>query len=486
MWSIVHADSKQWPISGQAFVALFGLFGSTLIARSLGPEDFGKFFLALTVVSVVSIFCDLCVGQAILTRADGYIEHTATWKKVSVATASCASLLCFSIGTVFFSDAAELLMWGLLCAVVPLTAFAAPPRAFLVLSRNLRLVSVIDVVSVLLANVLAVLIVLAVPSVWVAALGQLLVALLRAGAFEIAGRRCSKAYVQLETKFFGLRLGLRTLWASTSGIYQSQLSGFLARNGDNLVISATLGPVALAQYSRAYSFLVGPLQQAQIALTPLTLRDMAEARALGGDERETVRAASWLLGLMIPASGALVVLGPALINVLLGPAWHEAGALVALSAGLAVSMTLALPARWYLMASRHRKLLGIDSLLQFSILGGCFIGCLYWGVFGAMSVNAFIVGPLVAIIEWMLLPKFLLRSFFIQLVPLAAVLFAIPAMSAVLLQSAIHAEVVEVVGGLTIASVVSVASLLVHRWLNKNASRGRHVRRPASKNIFSL
>jgi O-antigen/teichoic acid export membrane protein len=418
-------NSRQWPLVGQLFVAAAGLAGATMAARLLGPQVYGEYFLGLTVVSVVGIAADFCVSQAILTRAPGYVEMWRQWRTLSLVIATSVAMLTLAVTVWLSVSADQIAMWFVLCTGIPVTIASMVPRAFLVLEGQLRFIAGVDVASVVLANALMLTLVLSYRNLAAAAAGQIIIALFRLMALEL--RRPKPASTRAGGEKFKLRHAFGTLWAATSGIYQSQLSGFISRNGDNLIVSVVLGPLNLAQYSRAYSFLLGPLQQAQMALTPMTLRDLSAAGMRGVRLNEGLKSAVHLLALMLPVAGVMAVCGERVVALLLGPSWHASGALMASSAGLAISMTVALPARWILIARRNEYKLRLDSLLQYALLLGVLAGAILWGLTGSMAFNALLLGPLTAATEWMLLPRDFRQAFLKRIVPLTSILTIVPA-----------------------------------------------------------
>lgn len=426
MRKLFHPNSRHWPILAQVLVAGAGLAGATIAARILGPELYGSYFLGLTILSVVGIASDLCVGQAILTRSPGYIEMWRQWRMLGLLLSTTVALLTFAVTVLLSVNADQVGMWLVLSAAVPITFMSMAPRAFLVLGGQLRYIAVTDVASVIVANLFMLALVFTYQSLAAAAAGQLVIALIRLISLEIRNAEPA-ASAQRQAKA-SIHKTFKSLWTSTSGIYQSQLSGFISRNGDNLIISMVLGPFQLAQYSRAYSFLLGPLQQAQMALTPMTLRDLSGAGLRGVPLKEGMKSAKHLLALMLPLAGAMAVAGESVVSLLLGPSWTSAGTLMAASAGLAISMTVALPARWILIVKRSQSKLRVDSLLQYSLLVGVLAGSLLWGLPGSMVLNAMLIGPAAAVLEWMLLPRNYRSEFFRTILPWTVALTAIPAL----------------------------------------------------------
>lgn len=462
MQRMLGANSRSWPLAGQFLMAAIGLVGATIAARLLGPNEYGVYFLGLTVTSVVGIASDICVGQAILIKAPGYEGSWRSWRKVAVFIAAAAAGLTLALTLLLSSNPYQATMWVLLCGTIPVTVGSMIPRAFLVLHGQLRFVAMVDVGSMIIGNALMIGLVSLFANQATAASGQLVIALVRLVVLESA--RVKLNLPNLARNAQDLREAFCSLWSIVQGIYQSQISGFLGRNGDNVIISIVLGPFQLAQYSRAYSLLLGPLQQAQMALTPMTLRDLAAAASRHHRYLEGLKSARFLLCLMLPTAGVMVICGERLVSVVLGGEWRPAGTIMAVSAGLAVSMTISLPARWLLIVGRDRTALRIDSALQFALLFGVLVGSLLWGLPGSMAINALVVGPATAIVEWMLLPNRFRRAFWKSVLPTAVSLTAIPAGLSVLLDFINLESIVYIAGCIMLAGLTTcVGVYLVHR-----------------------
>lgn len=410
--------SRLWPLGGQATVALVGLIGSTLTARWLGPSEFGNYFLALTVVSLVAIFVDVCAAQAVLTGAPGHATHAPNWRLLAVIIATIAALLTFAVASVFVTNGAGLLAWGLLCASIPFTSASLVPRALLIADHRLRFVSLVDMGSMIVATLLSLVAVGIAPLAASAAVSALLVAVARFAALDAGLFTSGKTLRPTLVRF---RESIRMLWGAASGLYINQLAGFTARNGDNLIVSLALGAPALAQYSRAYSFIAGPVQQVQMALTPVFLRDFAKTI---GDQKSSAlalaRTTKVLCFAMLPMVAAVGISGPVLVGWLLGPDWLGTASLSLWMSALCVSLVLALPARWMLLAQRNKRRLGIDALLQFATLAGCLFGAYSWGLQGAVAFNALVVSPIVTVALWMMVPEGGFRTLVTLVLPYAA------------------------------------------------------------------
>ncbi|OUE31566.1 colanic acid exporter [Clavibacter michiganensis] len=431
-----------WPLAAQAIIAAVGLVAATLAARLLGPSDYGLYFLALTVTACVAVLFDICVPQAVLTHTPGYLESARTWRRLAVLVASGAAALTAAVALALGSSTNGDAMWVILCAALPVTMASMTPRAFLIAARQLRFVSLVDLSSVLIGNVVAIGALLLTDSLWAAASSQLVIAAVRWIAFESAWIRRGRADLPVRVP---LRPAARQLYTSMNGTYQSQLAGFAARNGDNLLVSMILGPVALAQYSRAYSFLIGPLQQAQQALNPMAIRDLAVARLAGHADDQLRRLSAVVIAVGVPFALAVSLGGPALVEVLLGSEWRTAGALMPLSWGLAASMIVAIPARWALVAGHHSRALQVDAALNYTVLAGVVLGALTGGLSGVLVINSFIVSPVITITAWCMLGSAPRRLFLRRLLPGAIALGTLTALACALVGAIVQASLVEAI-----------------------------------------
>ncbi|MFS4506281.1 oligosaccharide flippase family protein [Clavibacter sp. Sh2141] len=454
-------DSSVWPLGAQAVIAAVGLVAATLAARLLGPSDYGVYFLALTVTACVAVLFDICVPQAVLTHTPGYLESARTWRRMAVVVAAGAAAVTAAVALLLGSSLDADAMWVVLCAALPITMASMTPRAFLIAARQLRYVSLVDLVSVLVGNVIAIGALLVTGSLWAAASSQLVIAAVRWLAFEAAWIRRGRADLPARVP---VRPAARQLYTSMYGTYQSQLAGFAARNGDNLLVSILLGPVALAQYSRAYSFLIGPLQQAQQALNPMAIRDLAVARLAGRADEQLRGLASVVIAVGVPFALAVSLSGPHLVEVLLGEEWRTAGALMPLSWGLAASMIVAIPARWALVAGHHSRALTVDAVLNYTVLAGVVVGALTGGLAGVLVINSFLVSPAITVTAWCMLGAAPRRLFLTRLLPMAVLLGGATAAACILVGALVESSLVEAVLDLTMGGLIAgVAFVVIQR-----------------------
>lgn len=151
-------------------------------------------------------------------------------------------------------------------------------------------------------------------------------------------------------RLVSLRRPLAVLWRRN---YPYTAVVTLARNVDNVVVSAVFGPVALGLYARSFSLLIGPVVQLSTAIAPLAWRQLLRASPAS---RTDVAPASrtevvdrWFRVLTVPAYGLVLVstVGASrLVPIVLGPQWVPAVPAIGLLALCGAALLLQLPALW--------------------------------------------------------------------------------------------------------------------------------------------
>jgi len=465
-----NRESRSWAFVAQGIVAITGLTSVTVVARLLGPVEFGLYFIAFTCAAVLGILLDSCVGQAILTRSPGFETSWRSWRRDSVVIASLGAGLSV-VAASFFIDSADLTVASWLLAVsIPMTVASMVPRALILLSGNVRSVALADSLAGLIANAASILTVYWTGSLAGAAMSAILLAIIRLVVLALVRRHSVPVSYYPVSKFRWVIW--RSYWREMAGTYQSQLVNFLSRTADNLIIAVVLGPVSLAQYSRAFSFVIGPAQQAQMALTPTAIRDFASITSEEAGLAMVRKLSSRLFVLLIPGVVVLSLSGPVVTDELLGPGWETAGELMRLSVGLAVSTILSMPARWVLLSKRNNRALRIDSYSQLGLLAGVVIGSILGGVSGALVASSYVVAPLASLMIWRLTGSRTNSVYLTKLLPLGGGLVVISALCAGVVAWSGVSGSAQLLLLLAIGCVISALFWLINEAVLKRAIAG--------------
>lgn len=296
-------------VFARALASGFQALTLVLVARVVGPSQFGVFALTLSIGYIVSSV----VGFGASTRV---LRLSAESDQVGLAATLFAIR---AVGSVLTFSATILIAtrWGFSSAIVAGAALAASDlmveytQAHMAGSGHLRLSSVLVVVQRgFVASVVLITYLLSQFDFWWFALATLLVLLL---ALVYPIRRLVRP-----TK----------VWATvrdSGGYWAASLVGNL-RQGEPLVVGAVLGTAATGGYAVA-SRLTNPLLIFTSALQTVLVPELARSRGTLRFQATFSRLLRWSVvsGLIISLSAPLIAAGAVL---LLGPAYAEARAII--------------------------------------------------------------------------------------------------------------------------------------------------------------
>jgi PST family polysaccharide transporter len=306
-----------WTGLGYAMNALGQIVMLAVLARYVGAEDFGVLSATLLIIGIGKLFTLSVVGPAIVQRPQLERRHHATAFWLSLATGLLAAAVTVAIAPVaarFFryDDLAPVLVVLALCFVLQAPGVVSTS----LLQRDLafRSMAFADVVSFLGYCVVGVTCAVLGGGVWAlvaanlaqAALSSLVTAAMRPPlvAFEF-DRSAAREIVHYGTGF-------------TAG----KVFNYSASQGDYFVIGRTMSAASLGFYSRAYQLVAMPAmligQMLDRVLFPVIASFQDDKRRMGETFR---RGTELVVTLMAPLSVFLVVLGPEVVGVVLGPKW---------------------------------------------------------------------------------------------------------------------------------------------------------------------
>jgi len=317
------ARATRW--SGLAVVVRQGaqLLFAVLLARWLGPAEFGVVSLATIYATLMALLLDQGLSSAYVQRRtlpEGAAGAVAGVNLVAAVVLGLGTAVVAAPVAGFFDAPGLVPVLHVLAAGLVVKGAAVAPRA--VLTRRL------DYGSVAAGDVAGA----------VAGAGAgLAAALLGAGALSVAVQVLVTDAVVLAVLLSrsrgpvpSLRLApLRELLPTSAAVFASNAVAQLSRNTDNVLVGRFLGTASLAHYAMAYRVLVVPVQF--IGLT--VKRVLFPAFSRMADDRAklaaTLVSATELLSFAsVPLMVLLAVAAPQLVQVVLGPAWAESAPLM--------------------------------------------------------------------------------------------------------------------------------------------------------------
>lgn len=438
----VGRGSMLWPIAGQGIFAVVNFIASILFARITGPEIFGSYVFALTVVACLSVAVDLCVQSALLTAPSWDEDEAFIWSAFSVMVAAAASGAVLLIVALSLNHIDERFFgWLALAIAMPLQAATQVPRAHLILRQDQLILAIVDSVAAIGGAAIALAALRVDASLLALCLFTPVVALLRwilMIRFHPRPRR-----LHAEQWMSGLR-GLRR---AMRGFYLLQLSSFISRNLDNLVVGLILGARPLAFYSRGYGLFMGPLVQTQIALNPMSIA------LIRRDRDAFTRFGLRLSALVMPIIFLVLYRGSQIVTAFLGSGWDEVSRLLPAFMSATALLTFSQPCRWLLQSGRHHKRMNADAVLQLTLVLAAAVGSWFGDVHTAVVLVGFVAAPIVCASEWYLVWRMGIKKAFVILACFAIGVSAVAA--------AVEGAIYQVTPADTIGVLVSASGAIV-------------------------
>lgn len=310
-----------WTTSGWGLTAVVQVAFGIFIARLLGPAILGIYAAALVIIRFSNIFANLGIGPALVQRDQIEPRHVRTGvalsSSLSLALAAMTWLGAPLLASFYRMPELDSAVRAL-ALVFPLRGLAVVPRALLLRRLKFRRTAAIEACAYIVGFGLV--------GVSLAfadfGLDALIIATVTHAALELALLSWAQPYPLIPGVSWS---AAKELLRFGGGDTLAGLLGFLALQGDKLIVGRLLGAAALGLYTRSYSLAATSTRlYAKIASTaffPLLSRIQTDRARLGRGFRTglTLNALS-----LLPLSAVLFVLAPYLIEALLGQEWLEA------------------------------------------------------------------------------------------------------------------------------------------------------------------
>lgn len=374
----------RWLVVGRLLVMALSLIGTAVLSRLLTPLEFGMMAAALAVIGFADSMFEGAFGLNLIHARTINEQDIATsfWSVFALSVLLATAIVSFSpLVERFYSTNGIAITIAVSSLVVVARGLGAIPRAIMQRAGDFRGLVGSNTVAYLVGQ-FAVSIVLALLGfgVWSLVWGGVITGAIEAGLNMIQSRL--KPWRRISPQ------GALILVRESSPYALSQLLTWGANSGSSIIVGRTLGIVSLGLFSRGWrlvdiiSALVStPVQRVLFPAFANLRGDTLRARA--------VMESAQRLGLPIfgLAAAAAALHAPAIVRLLLGPAWLEVIPILQL---LALGL---LPRCAYKVTESLAFGLGgstgtaVRSAIQAALLvGAAFIG----GLFGLLHVAAFL------------------------------------------------------------------------------------------------
>ena len=363
-------------IAGRAARVLVEGILIVTLGRLLPPSDFGLVGMALTVTRFVQLFKDLGLNMATVQREEISQAQVSALFWVNTGAGLVLTLLVVAASpliALFYEQPAltAITMWFALG--VAFAGVSAQHLALLRRQMKFGALAIVELAGALLGLAGALALALAGYRYWALVANAVLAA---AGSAGMAWILCSWRPGAL-----GRLRDVRDLIAFGGQLTGVNVSNYLARNLDDILIGKFLGPNALGLYQRAYELIFLPVAQICVPIGHVAQGTLSRMQ----NDAERYRAAfdklfSVLLLLNVPLGAWLVSIADIGLPLLLGPAWSESARIFALL-GLMLAVQPVGHATSWLMITQGRT----GELLKWSLIANLttavvFVVSIRWGV----------------------------------------------------------------------------------------------------------
>lgn len=383
-----------WSFGNTLFSKVGGLAIGVVLARVLGPQEFGSYAVAFIALMAILAFNDLGVSLAIVRWPDEPVDVAPTVNTVSIASSLvltggvllAAGPFARSMGD---PDAATLVRLLALCIVV--NAVVATPAAVLQRSFRADRRTYADQMNV-----------------WLGAGISLVLALLGMGATSLVIGRLAgagaSAVMLLAFSPIPYRLGLdrrllRRLLDFGLPLAGASLVVFAIGFVDQLTVGRVLGPAALGVYVLAYNLASWPVQIISQPLRNVAPAILARQQHDPALMRATFQHMAVPLAIVaIPGCAALAIAAPDVVALVYGDQWSAAaGPLRWLAVFAAFRILFELCYDFVVVAGSSRPLLAIQLVWLAGLVPLVSVGLARFGLVGAAQAQVLlavvVIGP---------------------------------------------------------------------------------------------
>jgi PST family polysaccharide transporter len=310
--------------------ARFGLqLASTLVLAALLPPDaFGLVGMAAVVIGFVALFRDLGTGAAVIQQRDldEATRSTVFWVNVVLGLVAGAAL--FAAATpvaLFYGEPRLVAVMRALAFALPIAGPGVVPLAILQRELAFRRIARVEVSANLIGVGTGIAAALAGAGVWSLVLQALVTTAVQSGMGLLLAPFQPRLAIRTDR--------LREVLGYGAGLTGFQVTHWLTRNVDQLLIGRVAGATALGYYALAIRLVFQPLLAASgvvgRVVFPLYARIQDDPARI---RHAYLRVTAALAIVLFPALAGMGVVSGPLVEAFFGPKWGPAAPIIAILA----------------------------------------------------------------------------------------------------------------------------------------------------------
>lgn len=366
----------KWTMIQEIVGQLIDFFSIIILARLVGPKDFGVVAIAATIILSIRPFISQGLGVAITQREQLENEHLDT---VFWSSFGCGSLLAIGLTlsakwwAIVFSEPQLMVIFPWLSFNAVLMSLTTVQESILRRQLNFKVYAIRASTGKLIGGVVGVILAFEGFGIWSLVVRFLVTSLV--SVFLLWGLSTWRPSFAFSVKHF------RELFPFGIRVMMNELLIFVNRQSDNLLISYFLGATALGYYSAAYKLM--SIVFMMVSRTVAQVGMPAFARLQNDKERlwKAFYDISQLTALIVfPIFLGMVVLVPEIVTSLLGKQWVQSTPVLQILLLIGIVQCLSSPMNSALVGSGkpglRLKIQIIDAIVN---LIGFFIA-VHWGI----------------------------------------------------------------------------------------------------------
>lgn len=385
MSSVGVRTAAKWAMFGRAGQQMAQIIVTVVLVRLLEPEQFGVMSMAAVVLGYASLFRDAGTTAGVVTdrECDDRLLSTLFVSNLGVVgVLSGAMLLLAPVVASFFKtpEVAWVLRW--LALTLFISGLSVVPLALLQRRMDFRSIALIDVLSVVIGGVVAV-----------------VMAANHKGLEALVAQGLSAAFVTtllslVLARWIPRRMPSKDAWMRSRGFSASVTSyavaNHLSQNWDYLAIGRVLGSAALGSYNLAYRFTLYPLRNIGAVAGSVLLPTLSKTEGPSDLLDKYGRAITIISILSFPISLGLGVMAEEFTLTFFGAGWTGVVLPLRLLAPAGMAQSVMQTGRQVLEARRRGRLLSrLGWMFSISMLLAVLVG-MQWGVVGVAAGTSFV------------------------------------------------------------------------------------------------
>lgn len=381
-------SAVKWAAAGTIAKFALQLLTQVMLARLLGPSNYGLFALGMLVLALSNFLADFGFSWGLVQNqslSDEDVRFAFTWQVLSGALATLGLVLLAPMIADYFNEPklTPIVRWLSLACM--LTAVTAPGTNLLRRKLDFRRLNVIQIVSYVIGYLVV----------------GLPLALAGHGVWTLVSASLTQSLCALAMTWYWAPHSVRPLFwypgakNSTSigfTVFATNLCNWFLNNLDRLLLGRFLNPHAVGLYTVGYNLANTPNSLFLTALQPAFLATGAKLQDDLGRLREaylSILATIWIV--IGPLFVLLAMVSDDLIGLLYGSAWGASGAVLAtlaLAMPAYISWGMSTPILWNTQG-KH-----LESLLQLPILALAAVVLYHYSAEGPATVAWIAAGML--------------------------------------------------------------------------------------------